>query len=388
MAENLFNRLCILRNLLKDEVFGAYNEYLSDGGDNFYGFLNKLYESGYENNFRAYIQKIILTDDNAFARSLASRKNPSRYLKSAYLQDLALINGAIASTETRGKFSLGEYTLPLEDTKENVFKFLADFYAENGYGKFIENAAFTFENGGLVPVKNAVKINLAELKDYTEEKQAIDANISAFINNLPCSNMLLYGDKGTGKSSTVHAMLNKYSKKGLRLIDLNTRNMVEIPAVVSVLEGVPLKFILFIDDLALSENDEKITALKTALEGSVSGGAGNVMIVATSNRRHIVKENFSDRQNAVHERDIMEEQLSLSDRFGLTVMFSSTNKEEYLSIVSQLAKDAGILALEGNELSSLAERWALVKGGRSPRRAKQFVDFVYSRLKLGVKIDF
>ena len=173
---------------------------------------------------------------------------------------------------------------------------------------------------------------------------------------------------------------------GLRCVEIPKEQICLINKVKEVLSALPFKFILFIDDLSLEERDEKVTALKAGLEGSIHERSANVMIAATSNRRHIVKENFSDRENSVHARDTMEEQLSLSDRFGLTVCFSSTGKAEYLSIVKQLAADARI-EIPDEELCSLAERWALVKGGRSPRRAKQFIDYVYSCLAKHIPID-
>jgi hypothetical protein len=199
--------------------------------------------------------------------------------------------------------------------------------------------------------------------------------------------MLLYGDRGTGKSSTIHAMLNKYFNDGLRIIELNKENMLDIPQIRSIIANNPLKFIIFIDDLSLGEYDEKVSSLKASLEGSISGGSDNAMIVATSNRRHIVKESFNDRENSIHPTDSMAEQLSLSDRFGLTVNFSTTDKAEYLDIVKKLADDRQ-LKIDSEKLFSLAERWALVKGGRSPRRAKQFIDLAYSCEKRNIEIEF
>ena len=160
----------------------------------------------------------------------------------------------------------------------------------------------------------------------------------------------------------------------------------DINAIKELLASLPFRFFLFIDDLSLEEHDEKVGLLKASLEGSMNEKSPNVMIVATSNRRHILKENFSDRENSVHARDTMEEQLSLSDRFGLTVYFSSTGKAEYLSIVRQLAEDRK-LGLPVEELCALADRWAIVEGGRSPRRAKQFVDYACSCLSKNSPID-
>ena len=181
-------------------------------------------------------------------------------------------------------------------------------------------------------------------------------------------------------------MLNKYWKDGLRIIELNKDNMLDLPKIRQKVTDNPLKFIIFIDDLSLNESDDKISGLKAALEGSVSGNTENTMIVATSNRRHIVKENFSDRENSVHVNDSLQEQLSLSDRFGITVLFSSTDKAHYVDIVKELLTDEGIEPDE--KMLALAERWALVKGGRSPRRARQFVDLAVSCIKLGKEIEF
>jgi hypothetical protein len=207
------------------------------------------------------------------------------------------------------------------------------------------------------------------------------------LKHLPFENMHLYGERGTGKSSTVHAVLNKYISQGLRLIELDRQNLVALPTLRNLVATIPLKFLLFIDDLSFDEYDERASFLKAALEGSMAANSDNLLIIATSNRRHIVKETFSDRENAVHAKDSLEEQLSLADRFGITVYFSTTDKAQYLSIVEQLADDKK-LHLGKDELFALAERWAIVKGGRSPRRAKQFVDLVYACEQKGEPVTF
>ena len=249
-----------------------------------------------------------------------------------------------------------------------------------------KHRAFGYSDGELIPIENPSRITLAELKGYTLEKRTIESNILSFLHGLPYGNMLLYGDRGTGKSSTVHAMLNRYFESGLRIVELNKENMLDLPKLRQILSSNPLRFIIFIDDLSLNEGDDKISGLKAALEGSVAGKTDNTMIVATSNRRHIVKESLSDRENSVHVNDSLQEQLSLSDRFGITVLFSSTGKAEYLSIVAGLCADYKI---EYNEhIADLAERWALSKGGRSPRRARQFADLALSCIKKHEEIDF
>ncbi len=381
--------ITVLRNVLDNEIFSAFLKYSQGGENNVAEFLHKIYEENCENDFLGYIQNLILTDENVFAKSCARDVEPSRYITAAYRRDLEIIFGLVLDTDTQGMYGLGKCTDPFDENfnLDATCLNLKNFYRRYGYGKFIKNSAFFYENGDLIPVSNPSPIRISELKDYCYEKKLIQSNLENFVRGLPFSDMLLYGDKGTGKSSTIHAMLNNYFDNGLRLIELNKENMLQIPKIRQLTLSIPLKFIIFIDDLSLDEGDDKISPLKASLEGSVCGGTDNTMIVATSNRRHIVKESFSDRENSVHANDSIQEQLSLSDRFGLTVLFSSTDKAAYLSIVRQLAADAR-LAYDDNQLCSTAERWALVKGGRSPRRAKQLIDLLYSCQVKGEQIDF
>lgn len=357
-----------------------------------------LLEQEAQRNFADFLAKQILFDDNIFARRAFENKL-SDDLIAAYRRDLNILQN-IADACDNLPTAIGEKVAggfpKIQRGKDNplfspkwsdliTVDRITEFFKRNGYGIFVGNKAFTYKNGALIPVKFTSNISLYDLKDYEYEKQQIESNVISFMKSLPYSNMLLYGDKGTGKSSTIHAVLNKYAPEGLRAVEIPKEQVKEINEVKELLAELPLKFILFIDDLSLEENDEKVTSLKASLEGSMNEKADNVMIVATSNRRHILKENFSDRDNSVHTRDTMEEQLSLSDRFGLTVLFSSTGKKEYLSIIRQLASDRK-LEIEEERLLALAERWALDKGGRSPRRAKQFIDYVYACLSKNAEI--
>lgn len=283
-------------------------------------------------------------------------------------------------------YAVGKEFGPDRAGKEHAAKLRA-FYAQYGYGNFIRYRAFQFEDGALRPVESPSAVQLSDLKNYEEEKKTVAQNLENFLEGLPHSNMLLYGERGTGKSSTVHAMLNRYYKDGLRLVELSKENMLLLSRLKEHLRAVPLKFIVYIDDLSLSAGDERISSLKAALEGCAEGYTDNAMIVATSNRRHIIDEKFSQREDSVHAGDSMQEELSLSDRFGICVLFSTTNKEQYLSIIRQLAADKGI-DMPREELDLLAERWAIAKGGRSPRRAKQFIDLVYSFTSKGLPVEF
>lgn len=194
--------------------------------------------------------------------------------------------------------------------------------------------------------------------------------------------MLLYGDRGTGKSSTVHAVLNAYAPEGLRMIEISKSDIPDLTMIREMLADSPMKFIIFIDDLCFDSHDDSFGELKAALEGSLSGRKHNTIIYATSNRRHLIKESFSDRENDINRNDIMQEQLSLSDRFGLSITFVNPDKKEYLDIVEKIADDRN-LAVDKERLFSAAERWATRRGGRSPRCARQFIDFVESAEKRG-----
>ena len=391
-------KLILLRGVMQDEAVSHFAQAVAeDEIDHYAQAYALLLRENMQNNFADYLAHILVRDDNLFARRAFAGKADAA-VQAAFVHDLQLfielaekaddLPERLEKEVTAGfpKIKKGKAGILHAGKIKQTVRTLAAYYRKNGYGIFIGNKAFTYENGALLPVRNTSNITLADLKDYEDEKRAVGGNIVSFIGGLPYSNMLLYGDKGTGKSSTIHAMLNEYAEQGLRAVELPKERVTEINEVKDLLCTLPFHFLIFIDDLSLEENDGKVTALKAGLEGSMNEKSSNVMIVATSNRRHILKENFSDRENSVHARDTMEEQLSLSDRFGLTVCFSSTGKKEYLSIVRQLAADAGI-PLPEEELFALAERWAISKGGRSPRRAKQFVDYASACTAKNIEIE-
>ena len=392
MSLTRIEELILLGNVCQDEAIRAFAEAVeNEKPEDYVRAYGLLLGRDAEHAFAAYLADKILYDDNLFARR-AHAGTLTDPIREAYRRDLSVLQSLARRADKPFEqleeecdglpsFRCGE-DAPLFGANwasEATLQRLEEFYRKNGYGMYIKNKAFTLSSGALRPVRNTSSVTLADLKDYEDEKRAVENNVVNFIKGLPYSDMLLYGDKGTGKSSTVHAVLNKYAPQGLRAVELQKDQLAAINAVKELLSSLPFHFLLFIDDLSLEEQDEKVTSLKASLEGSINEKSANVMIVATSNRRHIVKENFSDRDNSVHAADTMEEQLSLSDRFGLTVRFSSTGKREYLSIVTQLARDMQ-LSIGEDELCALAERWAIVKGGRSPRRAKQFADFVYACL--------
>lgn len=379
--------LTVLSALRSDELIAAFFKWReTDDESSFADFLRLLYLRGAQDDFSKYVYDAVLYDENPFSVACAAKKTPSPYVEKAFLRDMETLRKLICTADPHGMFAVGNELSPERTTREHAEK-LHDFYARYGYGDFIRYRAFRFDDGALRPIESPSPIQLSDLKNYEEEKKTVAQNIENFLEGLPHSNMLLYGERGTGKSSTVHAMINRYYENGLRLVELSKENMLVLSRLKEHLRAVPLKFIIYIDDLSLSAGDERISSLKAALEGCAEGYTDNAMIVATSNRRHIIDEKFSRREDSVHAGDSMQEELSLSDRFGICVLFSTTNKEQYLSIVRQLAADKGV-SLPQAQLDLLAERWAIVKGGRSPRRAKQFVDLAYSLSSKGLPVDF
>lgn len=266
-------------------------------------------------------------------------------------------------------------------TTESVISYAERF----GSRKFAENKAFSFENGTLVPVLSPDPIRLSDLKNYNVQRKRVIDNTLCFINGKKAQNVLLYGDRGTGKSSTVKALVNEYPV--LRVIQIPKREILNIYRVYDLVRDNPLRFILFIDDITFGENDEGYSFLKQVLEGSVVAMPNNCILYATTNRRHILKETVSERSgDELHAADARDENMSLADRFGLYITFSTPAKSEFLDIVHQIACDRGI-DLPTDKLDSVAERFALKKCGRSPRTARQFVDMLQSRLELGLDYE-
>ena len=325
-----------------------------------------------------------LTDQNLFMVTLSSGRKASAHLRRRAEEELGLLERVSRLTPERLAVMTGlGCSLPGWDISEKDFiplyydrvKNIASF----GYGVFCKSRAFILENGAIVPVHAPDPITLEGLPGYQQQRQEVYDNTLALVEGRPAANVLLYGDSGTGKSSTVKAVTNALCDRGLRLIEIKKNQLMELPRLLEQLPVNPLKFIIFIDDLSFVRDDDNYAALKAALEGSVAAKTENVVIYATSNRRHLVKESFSDREgDDIHVGDTIAEQTSLSDRFGLVVTFTRPDKEHYLEIVARLCEYNGI-TLDKDELEAMAERFALAHSGRSPRVARQFVDALLSQ---------
>ena len=276
----------------------------------------------------------------------------------------------------------------LPEFEVGEFAYDADYFIEqvkqNGSGMFAKYKAFTYQSGQLKPVASPDTIRLSDLKKYEVQRKQILDNTLCFVNGQPANNVLLYGDRGTGKSSTIKAMLNEFD--GLRIVQLDKSEIPSLFELYDILGKSPLSFIIFIDDLVFNEDDDSFGFLKQALDGSLAVRPRNVAIYATTNRRHLIKETNASRDaDAVHRSDAVDDNMSLADRFGLFVTFTAPTKETYLEIVSQIVKDKG-LEIDEEQLRQGAERFSLKRGGRSPRIARQYVEMLEGRLNSGLDL--
>lgn len=263
---------------------------------------------------------------------------------------------------------------------------LANYYQKHGTGLFAEYRAFRWHRGELVGIAHPDPIRLANLAGYETQKELLLKNTEFLLQGYPALHVLLYGSRGSGKSSLVKALLQEYHDRNLRLVEVARADLGDLPAIVDQLRTSPQKFIVFVDDLSFEEDEDTFKALKVVLEGGVTARPPNVVVYATSNRRHLVREFFADRPrpsdaDEVHAWDTLQEKLSFSDRFGLTLTFEPANQKTYLQIIHHLAAQAGI-ALSPEELERRALQWATQHNGRSGRTARQFVDFLRAELAL------
>lgn len=289
---------------------------------------------------------------------------------------------------------LPKTVMPFEKTKEALMNSndwalytenLIDYHKNNGTGRAPAYSAFVwerFENddeGHLREIKNPDPIKLSDLIGYEMQKEEILDNTEHFLKGLPANNLLLYGARGTGKSSTVKAVLNEYYDQGLRLIEVDKEQLSDFTRIIRLLRHKKQKFIIFVDDLVFQENEASYSALKTILEGRVENRPDNILIYATTNRRHLIQEKFSN-EDEIHSKDTREEQLSLADRFGITISFFTPNQNEFLKIVDGIVESKG-LEVDKEYLHSEALKWEKWHNGRSPRSARQFINWLEATLK-------
>lgn len=377
--------LCIFRELLTDPVISSLHHYLEQPTNSTYaGFVAALYSAN-GGHISEYVREICENSENVYVKAVGAGETVHAHLRTSLAEELKTLQETADLTSERLREPLGYqgflpgFAASKIDLPE-LYLHRVDNIGKFGYGIYAKNKMFYVDrNGAIVPVRHPDKTELSSLIDYEQERQVIMDNTKALLAGKPAANILLTGDAGTGKSSTVKAIANALWSEGLRMIEVRKDQLHAIGTILDELSANPLKFILFIDDLSFLKDDDQFNSLKAVLEGSVTAKSDNVVIYATSNRRHIIKEKFSDREgDDIHRNDTMQELISLSERFGIHIRFSKPNKETFLRIVSHLAAENHI-DMPQDELELLAERFALERGGRSARLARQFVDGLLSR---------
>lgn len=383
--------LTVFSHIKQDEVISSLRRLLdaltTKSGDDAVRLYSEFTAALYPHtaSLTDYVRTLMIQDDNFYVKSRAAGLEPDVEIMDAVDAEIDILCSiaALKSEDIRSAISYDGY-LPSWKTHDADLRY--DFMeklrniTKTGYGIFAKYAFFRVDNGQIVPVAHPDYQEMNQLFEYERERDLILKNTEALVNGTGASNMLLYGDAGTGKSSTIKAVAHHLAPQGLRIIEVKKNQLYQIPAIIEELSANPLKFILFIDDLSFTGNDDNFSALKATLEGSISGCGDNTVIYATSNRRHLIKETFGDRAgDELHLNDTMQETMSLAARFGLTITFQKPDKDEYLSIVKALATEYGIEMSE-EELFKKAEAHAIRKNGRSPRTAKQFIEL----LKIGI----
>ncbi|MDJ0661124.1 MAG: ATP-binding protein [Crocosphaera sp.] len=351
-------------------------------------------------SWQDYLSRKILIDENPFSQQVQhhSLQDLPQPLREATKHDLRILNtlynlpleaisqwvkeaANVPFSPFIGEFNNHDHTfLHQEDKWENCLQQLADHYRQHGTGIFAQYKALKWYDNQLIGISQPDPITLTEIVGYESQKETLIKNTEMLLSGYNALNVLLYGSRGTGKSSLVKGLLNKYYSQGLRLVEVNKSQLSNLPIILDQLRNVTQKFIIFVDDLSFEEDDDAFKALKVVLEGNVTAKAKNVVVYATSNRRHLIREYFDDRPrprdaDEIHHWDTVQEKLSFSDRFGLTLTFEPTNQDTYLKIVHHLASQIN-LNIDSETLEFKAKQWATQHNGRSGRSARQFIDFL------------
>ncbi|RGD43343.1 ATP-binding protein [Erysipelotrichaceae bacterium AM07-12] len=267
--------------------------------------------------------------------------------------------------------------------EEDIFHIITDFYAQYGVGMFGLNKAFRMQpniDGSVkfLPINNMENVYLDDLIGYEFQKQLLVDNTKAFVKGRNANNVLLYGDSGTGKSTSIKAIVNEFYNDGLRMIEIYKHQFQNLSAIISQIKNRNYRFIIYMDDLSFEEFEIEYKFLKAVIEGGVETKPDNVLIYATSNRRHLIRETWGDRsdmsQDELHHSDTMQEKLSLVARFGLSICYERPNQKNYFHIVKELAKHYPEITLTEEELLAEARKWELSHGGMSGRAAQQLMN--------------
>lgn len=387
-----------------EKCFVLYDEIvkkkITTNANQFVSILIKLAEkynlSG--NLFNSLLTNLLINNENSFTLALERKKDIAPNLKNVVMNDFKIIyemfNSDFSSLTSLHQDLINNFipskpiinqelfevsnTLQnnLTDCKnvEEFYNVLNTFFSIYGVGKYGLNKAFRYENEQICPIIHIGNGRLDQLIGYKTQKQQLKQNTEAFLAGKKANNVLLYGDSGTGKSSSIKALLNEYYKDGLRMIEVYKHQFKYLPRIIQELQSRNYKFILFMDDLSFEEFEIEYKYLKAVIEGGLEKKPDNILIYATSNRRHIVKQTWSEREDKdeVNINDAKQEKTSLSSRFGIKILFMHPDRINYLNIVDGLAKQYG-LKMDRDELHQKALTWEIRHGGFSGRTAKQFI---------------
>ncbi|MCR5657401.1 MAG: DUF815 domain-containing protein [Butyrivibrio sp.] len=368
----------------------------------------------YGNLWHAFLTLLLVSDENAYSLATEIRGEMGGSLRELALHDMKRFKAwfeidfsemikrlNIPELEIMFDYRVGETGSRMYNTRvrdricelaetlascqsaDDMLKELASFYGQYGVGKFGLHKAFRVRHGDsevdIEPIRNIRHVHLDDLVGYEIAKKKLVENTEAFLAGKKANNCLLYGDAGTGKSSCIKAIANEYFDKGLRIIEIYKHQFKDLNDVISQIKGRNYKFIIYMDDLSFEEFETEYKYLKAVIEGGLEKKPENVLIYATSNRRHLIKESFKDKPGILdedlHKNDTVQEKLSLASRFGVTIYFGSPDRKEFNEIVRVLAKREGI-NLNEDELIAEAQKWEMSHGGLSGRTAQQFVDYL------------
>ena len=421
--------LIVYRNLKQDKLLSDMAWLMEHFDDDYYNLedredlffecihtmLDKAAHHGfYGNLWHCYIANLLVNDENAYSLGSEIRGEQQGTLNEVALHDFAIIKELTDYDFTQMGDKFGQDTLAYirhfegnhekshvynsrirdricevageighADSAEAIMQIITEFYARYGVGKFGLNKSFRIshpegEKMEIKAIKNIDHVKLEDLVGYEIPKQKLIDNTEAFVQGRPANNCLLFGDAGTGKSSCIKGIINRYYDQGLRMIEVYKHQFKDLNDVIAQIKNRNYRFIIYMDDLSFEEFEIEYKFLKAVIEGGVETKPENILIYATSNRRHLIKETWNDRSdvensNGMHRSDTMEEKLSLVNRFGVTINYSKPSQKEYFEIVFELAHKAGIKMGE-DELKLEANKWELSHGGISGRTAQQFIN--------------
>lgn len=384
-----FSSVVIFRNILKTKVIKKLLKFLNcetkENIDNikqidlYCEFLSELFKS--DNNLADFILSQIFLDDNIYISKCILKQEINNNLKKNFKNELNFFK-YISSFDFSSIFNK-EYSKNIAELEIKEIDFYKIYFEhiknidKKGYGIFYNNNMFVLDDRkNIIAVKNKDNQDIKKLYGYEIERNKVLSNTKILIEGKKANNILLYGDAGTGKSSTVKAVANFFKDEGLRLIEIKKNQLNFITDIIESLSDSPLKFIIFIDDLTFSSNDDTFSYLKAVLEGGVNSFPNNIAVYVTSNYRHLIKENFTDRTgDDIHIEDTIQQIMSLTNRFGMIITFQRPGKDLFKEIVLSYAKENNIKT-DKEELINQAEAYAIRSAGRSPRVAKQFIELL------------